>query len=115
MPLYNLFVSVAAWFRRHLYAAIGVALLLSVADIGTDRLIGGRAAEVAGRFQFIVLVAYILLALLYFMFRPYQRSFGTFLRSVPMQYFTVLLATVLLAFGVFMIGLTIHSIARDDI
>jgi hypothetical protein len=115
MPIFNLYANVSLWFRKHLFAIIGTTLLSSAVGFGTDRLVGGRTAEVAGRVQFIFLVAYFLLTFIFFIFRPYQGRVGAFLRTVPMQYLAVLLGSVILVLAVSMIGFTVHSIVRDDI
>jgi hypothetical protein len=115
MPIFNLYANVSAWFRNHLVAIIGIALLSSAVGFGTDRLVGGRTAEVAGRVQFIFLVAYFLLMFIFIIFRPYQGRLGAFLRAVPMQYLAVLLSSVILVLAVWMIGFTVHTIVRDDL
>jgi hypothetical protein len=115
MKLFHLFANVSLWFRTNLVAIIGFTLLSSAVGFGTDRLVGGRTAEVAGRVQFIFLVAYFLLTFIFFIFRPYRGRLGAFLRSVPMQYLAVLLGSVILALAVSLIGFTVHSIVRDDI
>jgi hypothetical protein len=83
MPLYNLYANVSLWFRKHLWVIAGVTLFSAAVGFGTDRLVGGRTAEVAGRVQFIFLVMYFLLAFIFYIFRPYQGRVGTVLRSVP--------------------------------
>jgi len=113
--IFNLYANLSLWFRRHFVAIIGVTLLSSAVGFGTDRLVGGRTAEVAGRVQFIILVGYFFLMLTFYIFRPYQGRIGAFLRSVPMQYCAVLVGSIILALALFMIGFTVHSIVRDDI
>jgi hypothetical protein len=77
--------------------------------------VGGRTAEVAGRVQFIFLVVYFVLMLNFYVFRSYQGKLGAVLRSAPMQYFAVVLGTIILAFALLCIGITVHSIVRDDV
>lgn len=115
MPIFTLYANVSLWFRKYLVAIVSIALLASAVGFGTDRLVGGRTAEVAGRVQFIFLVAYFLLTFIFFIFRPYQGRVGAFLRTVPMRYLAVLLGSVILALAVWMIGFTVHSIMRDDL
>jgi arginine exporter protein ArgO len=115
MPIFNLYVSLSLWFRKHLIAIIGVTLLSSAVGLGTERFVGGRTAEVAGRVQLIFLVAYFLLTFIFFIFRPYQGRVGTFLRTIPMQCLAVLVGSVILVIALFMIGFTLHSIVHDDI
>jgi len=115
MQLFNLYVAVSLWFRKHLVAILGVTLLSAAVGFGTDRFVGGRTAEVAGRVQFIFLVAYFFLMLNFYVFRPYQGRLGAFLRSPPMRYFAVLMGSIILAFALLAIGFTVHSIVRDDI
>jgi hypothetical protein len=86
-----------------------------LSGFGTDRFVGGRTAEVAGRVQFIFLVAYFFLMLNFYVFRPYHGRLGVFLRSTPMRYFAVVTGTIILAFALLFIGFTVHSIVRDDI
>jgi hypothetical protein len=115
MPIFHLYANVSLWFRKRLVAIIGITLLSSAVGFGTDRLVGGRIAEVAGRVQFIFLVAYFLLTFIFLIFRPYQGRIGTFLRTVPMQYLAVILCSVIFVLAVWMIGFTVHSIVRDDV
>jgi hypothetical protein len=114
MLIFNLYANLSLWFRKRLVAIVGIALLSSAVGFGADRLVGGRTAEVAGRVQFILLVGYFLLTFIFFIFRPYQGRFGTFLRSVPMQYLAVLLGSIILVLALWMIGLTARDIVRDD-
>jgi peptidoglycan/LPS O-acetylase OafA/YrhL len=113
--IFSLYAKLAMWFRRRFLAVLGVTLATVAVGFGTDRLVGGRTAEVAGRVQFIFLVAYIYLMLIFYIFRPYQGRTGAFLRSVPMQYVAVLVGSATLVLALCMIGFTIHSIAHDDI
>jgi hypothetical protein len=115
MPIFNFYANVSLWFRKHFVAIIGVTLFSAAMGFGTDRLVGGRTAEVAGRVQFIFLVAYFLLTFIFLIFRPYQGRVGAFLRTVPMRYLAVLLGCVILVLAVSMIGFTVQSIVRDDI
>jgi hypothetical protein len=115
MRIFNLYANVSLWFRKHLIAIIGVTLLSSAVGLGTDRLVGGRTAEVAGRVQFIFLVAYFLLTLIFLIFRPYRGRVGAFLLTVPMRYLAILLGFVMLVVAVSLIGFTVNSIVRDDI
>jgi low temperature requirement protein LtrA len=113
--IFKLYANLSSWFRRHLVAILGITLLSAAVGFGVDRLVGGRAAEVAGRIQFIFLVAYFFLMLIFYIFRPYQGRAGAFPRSVPMQYFAVLVGSLILALALYLIGFTAHSIVRDDI
>ena len=113
--IFNLYANLSSWFRRHFIATLVITLSSAAIGFGTDRLVGGRTAEVAGRFQFIFLVAYFFLMLNFYIFRPYQGRVGTFLRSAPMQHIAVLVGSLILALALYMIGFTVHSIVRDDI
>jgi len=115
MPIFTLYANVSLWFRKHFVAIIGVTLLSSAVGLVTDRVVGGRTAEVAGRVQFIFLVGYFLLTLIFFIFRPYRGRVGIFLRSMPMQYVAVLLGSVVLVLAVCLIGFTVLSIVRNDL
>jgi len=115
MTPYNLYVAVSLWFRKHFVAIAGVTLLSAAVGFSTDRFVGGRTAEVAGRAQLIFLIMYFVLMSIFLIFRPYQGRVGAFLRSHPMRFIAVVVVTVILAFALLMIGLTVTSIVRDDI
>ena len=113
--VFSAYASLALWFQRHFLSIIGTTLLSAGIGFGADRLVGGRIAEIAGRVQFIFLVAYFFLSLNFFIFRPYQGRVGVILRSEPVRLLSALLGCLILAFAIFAIGFAAHSIVRDDL
>jgi hypothetical protein len=104
--------TLASWLARNIRVLIGCCILYAAAALLTDRLIGGRAAFVAGNILAIVVVTYLLVAVIVLLFQPYKGRVGAFFRLTPMQVISATLCSVAAVFAFLVVFQIVKGIWR---
>jgi len=67
----QLILFLVSLFKRHIRLILFITFITMAAGIVSDRFVGGAVAWIAGRVQFIALVTYVFLMLVYLLFRKH--------------------------------------------
>lgn len=73
----------AGWVHRYMSRIFFYVVVVTGISIVTDWLIGGTAAMIAGKMQFIALVIWIYIVQIYLMFTPDVADEGWFIALLP--------------------------------
>ena len=101
----KLIITVVAWLARRAWIFYLIVFATMAAGLVTDRFVGGEPAWIAGRIQFIGLVAFLFFAFVYLIFRKYRGE-----SRVPSALITVFL--LLTTISIYFIAFTAVSIAK---